>query len=160
MNTILYALRDPGLVEAGVVELCRFDAGANIVTEGESGRALYLIESGQVRVSERVQLEDRRHIRPGLCDLGPGEVFGELGLFEAAPRTATVTALETCDLRVIDAERLVAYMDANPALGYAVLRELFLVLGERLRQADRRLASLFAWGLKAHGIDRSLGDPD
>lgn len=156
MSGLLDVLRDDRLVDTGIAYLRDFLPGETIITEGEEGRSVYLIEHGQVRVSERVELEDRRHIQPGLCDLGPNEVFGELNLFHAAPRSASVVAIDSCRLRVLDAEGLVGFLDRHPELGYVVLRELFTVLSSRLRQADRRLGSLLAWGLKAHGIDQHL----
>ena len=156
MSQIQEILGDPQLVQAGIADRQEFDAGSTIIVEGSVGRSLYLIEQGSVRVLERVELEDHRHIQPGLCDLGPGEVFGELSLFEAAPRSASVVAVERCRLLVLDATDLADFFERRPELGYRVLRHLFSTLTGRLRQADRRLGSLFAWGLKAHGIDRHL----
>ena len=65
-------------------------------------------------------------------------------------------APEPCELLVFDAEALSRYFETHPERGYVVLKDLFGVLNRRLRQADRRVGSLFAWGLKAHGIDRHL----
>jgi CRP-like cAMP-binding protein len=156
MSDILQILRDPDLVETGVARRAVFEAGATIIVEGAEERTLYLIAQGSARVLERVELEGRRHIQPGLCDLGPGEVFGELSLFEAVPRSASVVAVDRCEVLLFDGAALVDYFDLHPARGYVVLRALFKVVNARLRQADRRLGSLFAWGLKAHGIDRHL----
>ncbi|HOP16831.1 MAG TPA: cyclic nucleotide-binding domain-containing protein [Gammaproteobacteria bacterium] len=156
MADILQILRNPQLVASGVAERRHFDSGQAIIVEGSDDRSVYLIEQGVARVSERVELEDRRHIQPGLCDLAAGEVFGELSLFESGPRSASVVALEPCELLVFDAEALAGHFERHPEQGYVVLKELFSVLNRRLRQADRRLGSLFAWGLKAHGIDRHL----
>ena len=156
MSEIHEVLHNPGLAERGIAEHCRYDAGEAIIVEGEEGRSVYLIESGSVRVSERVELADAKHIRPGLCDLGAGDVFGELSLFDLGPRSASVVALEPCELLVFDAEALSVYFDRHPEQGYRVLKGLFSILNTRLRRADQRLGSLFAWGLKAHGIDRHL----
>lgn len=155
MNT-RQILRDPQLVTEGIAQHRHFVSGETIIVEGSDDRCVYLIEQGTARVSERIELEGSRHIQPGLCDLGAGEIFGELSLFEAGPRSASVVAIEPCELLVFDAAALAAYFDRHPELGYQVLKELFNVLNQRLRQADRRLGSLFAWGLKAHGIDRHL----
>lgn len=149
-------LKDPELLRSGIAERREYDNGETILVEGSIGRSLFLIEHGRVRVLERVELEDRRRIQPGLCDLGPGEVFGELSLFEPAPRSATVMAVEPCRLLEFDTEALTAFFDQRPEKGYLVLKDLFSVLTDRLRQADRRFGLLFAWGLKAHGIDRHL----
>lgn len=156
MSSVQGILSDPQLVEAGIAERRRFEGGESIIVEGQEDRRIYLIEGGSVRVAERVELEDERHIQPGLCDLGAGEVFGELSLFESAPRSASVVAIDDCDLLVFDAEGLAEYFDRHPERGYVVLKWLFSVLSGRLRQADRRFGSLFAWGLRAHGIDNLL----
>ena len=156
MSEIHDVLRNPGLVELGIAEHCRYDAGEAIIVEGAEDRSVYLIESGSARVSERVELADAKHIQPGLCDLNTGDVFGELSLFDLGPRSASVVALEPCELLVFDAEALSAYFDQHPEQGYLVLKGLFSILNTRLRRADQRLGSLFAWGLKAHGIDRHL----
>ncbi len=156
MSDIHSILSDARLVESGIAERRHYDGGQTIIEKGSEERGVYLIERGCVRVLERIELEDRRHIQPGICDLGEQEVFGELSLFDSGPRLATVVSVEPCDLLVYQAEALADYLDHHPEFGYVVLKELFNILTCRLRQTDRRLGSLFAWGLKAHGIDRHL----
>jgi CRP-like cAMP-binding protein len=144
------------LVAAGVADTRKFAAGEAIVEAGKEERAVYLIVGGTVRVTGRVELDDDRHIQPGLCDLGPGEVFGELSLFADAARSASVVAVDECDLLALDAAALEDYFDRHPEVGYAALKWLFSVINQRLRSADKRLEGVFAWGLRAHGIDRDL----
>ena len=156
MSNIERILRDPVFLELEIAEHMTYESGSTIVLEGSRGRGLYLILKGSARVSGRVELQDQRHIQPGLCDLHAGDVFGELSLFEDAPRSASVIAIETCELLLFDTDLLVSYFDQHPDKGYPVLQELFKILSERLRQADKRLGSLFSWGLKAHDIDRHL----
>ncbi len=127
-----------------------------IITQGERDSFLYVVESGQVRVTARVDIEGEHHISPGLVDLGPGAVFGELNLFEAAERSASVMAIDECTLLRIDSAELTAFLAQNTDLGYPLLQHFFQVLNERLRKADRRIERLMAWGLKAHGIERHL----
>lgn len=156
MSNIHNILCDPRFIDAGIAERVQFDSGESVISEGSQERAVYVIESGCVRVLERIELEDRRHIQPGICDLSAGEVFGELGLFEAGPRLASVVTVEPCVMLQFDAVALAQYLDSHPEFGYRVLKELFNILTCRLRKTDRRVGSLFAWGLKAHGIDRHL----
>jgi CRP/FNR family cyclic AMP-dependent transcriptional regulator len=156
MPNIGELLGDHRLKTAGIARERHLDSGEIVIQEGSDDRVVYLIQRGYVRVTERVELEDRRHIQPGICDLGANEVFGELSLFDPGPRLATVMTLKPCDLLVFDARALAGYFDQHPDFGYQVLKELFRVLSSRLRQTDRRVGALFAWGLKAHGIDKHL----
>lgn len=153
---MLSILRDPRLVQDGVADRRCYGTNDTVIAEGSEGRSLYLIESGRVRVSGRVELAGKRHIQPGLCDLEPDDVFGELSLFEEAPRSASVVAVQDCELLEFRADALAAHFDKYPERGYLVLKTLFNVLTTRLRRADRRLESIFAWGLKVHGIDEHL----
>ncbi len=156
MSTANAVLTNPELVSLGIAQQRRYEAGEVIIVEGADDRCVYLIEGGVARVSERVEIEGAKHIQPGLCDLGAGAIVGELSLYESGPRSASVVAIEPCDVLVFDAEQLSTYLDQHPERGYIVLKDLFAVLNSRLRHADRRLGSLFAWGLKAHGIDQHL----
>ncbi|HIE55151.1 MAG TPA: cyclic nucleotide-binding domain-containing protein [Chromatiaceae bacterium] len=127
-----------------------------IVREGEKGRSLFYIERGKLRVTGRVQLDSERHVQPGICDMGAGEVFGELSLYGCRTRTATVTALSEAVVVELDGEQLAQFLHANPELGYRMLRALFETLADRLSRADRQMENLLAWGLKAHAIEKHL----
>jgi len=153
---MLVVLRDQALVAAGIAKHNTYAVNDSIVSEGMDDRRLYLIQKGSVRVSGRVTLPDGRHIQPGLCDLGPGEIFGELSLFEAGSRSASVIALEDVEVLEFDALALENYLDQHPEQGYVVLKTLLKIVSARLRQTDRRWEQLFAWGLKEHGIDQHL----
>ncbi len=78
-----------GLPESIIERLARALAqveaatGEIVITQGETGDRVYFIESGSVEITR-----DGRHV----AHLGPGEVFGEIALLRAIPRTATVTA--------------------------------------------------------------------
>ena len=153
---MLSILRDQALVTAGITKSNAYSVNDTIVSEGMDDRRLYLIEKGRARVSGRVALADGRHIQPGLCDLGPGEIFGELSLFDAGSRSASVIALGDVEVLEFDALALEGYLDQHPTQGYVVLKDLLKILTSRLRQTDRRWEQLFAWGLKEHGIDQHL----
>jgi Major Facilitator Superfamily/Cyclic nucleotide-binding domain len=90
---------------AAACSVVRAHAGDAIVTEGEEADALYVIVSGRVDVKARGEGEAEQHIRV----MEPGSYFGEIGLLERIPRTATVTALEDVELYRIDGD---AFLDA------------------------------------------------
>ncbi|OUS15952.1 hypothetical protein A9Q88_09385 [Gammaproteobacteria bacterium 50_400_T64] len=153
---MLVILRDQALVAAGIAKHNTYAVNDSIVNEGMDDRRLYLIQKGSVRVSGRVTLPDGRYIQPGLCDLGPGEIFGELSLFEAGSRSASIIALGDVEVLEFDALALESYLDQHPEQGYVVLKAVLKIVSARLRQTDRRWEQLFAWGLKEHGIDQHL----
>lgn len=153
---MLSILRAQALVTSGIAKNRTYAVNDTIVSEGMDDRCLYVIEKGRARVSGRVALADGRHIQPGLCDLGPGEIFGELSLFDAGSRSASVIALEDVEVLEFDAPALEKHFEQHPGQGYAVLKGLVNILSSRLRQTDRRWEQLFAWGLKEHGIDQHL----
>jgi CRP-like cAMP-binding protein len=75
------------------LRLKRFVAGQSVIEEGQPGDSFFLLAEGNVEVSR--QVGDRRVL---LARLRPGAVFGEMALISRAPRIATVTALDDCDL--------------------------------------------------------------
>jgi CRP-like cAMP-binding protein len=95
---------------AGRVRLRAFPAGRPVIRQGDRAQAFYVVRAGTLQVvDEDRPTGDRRVLRV----LGRGESFGELGLTEAAPRTATVEAIDDVQLFEIDRstfERLLADM--------------------------------------------------
>ena len=75
--------------------------GAIVMREGEEGFFAYLIQSGTVQAFTMV--EGRRKI---LGTIGVGEIFGEMALFNSGRRTASVVALEDCNLILITRQAL------------------------------------------------------
>lgn len=153
---LLPIIQDPDFPEGTAWRRRSFKANETIVREGAEDRTMYLVESGSLRVSGRVTLKNERHIQPGLADLKAGDLFGELALFESHARTASVVTIEPTILLEIDCTHLSLYLEQHPDLGYQLLKRMFMVLTNRLSQANQRVEHLFAWGLKVHGIDRHL----
>ena len=77
-------------------------AGSEILKEGDLGSTAFLIQSGQVRVV--AGRNAGREVELGI--LGVGQIFGEMALIFDEPRTASVEAIEDCNLIVINRETL------------------------------------------------------
>ena len=75
-----------------------FEAGREIIRQGEAGDRFYIVREGQVRVLRA----DGDQTARVLAVLGPGEFFGELALLNAAPRNATVVSLTPVRLWSLD----------------------------------------------------------
>ncbi|MBD3288927.1 cyclic nucleotide-binding domain-containing protein [candidate division KSB1 bacterium] len=105
-----------------------------VYLEGDTGENLYFLKKGRVKIS-RVN-EAGKEIT--LTMLEPGEIFGELGLFDDQPRQTTATALEDsliCMMRRADFEQL---MSNKPELGF----KLSKLMGLRLRHFENRIDDL------------------
>jgi CRP-like cAMP-binding protein len=116
----------------------RFDLGASIVAEGEPGRSMYIVHSGELVVSKIA--ESGRVIR--MTRLGPGDFFGEMTLIEPETRSATVVAETSTVLYELTARNLYAYYKADIHAYVIVMQNINRELCRRLRRADNRIAKL------------------
>ncbi len=119
---------------ARLVRERRRPRGGMILSQGDPGDALFLIRSGQVKVS--VVAEDGREVI--LSVLGAGSFFGELALLDDEPRSAHVIAMEDTVLLQLHREDFRGRLKLSPELSISLLREL----SQRLRRADDTIASL------------------
>lgn len=147
-NLINEIINDPQFIKGIAWDRRNFSANQTIVKEGDVGKSLFFIETGQLRVSVHVEMEERRNVKTGLSDLGKGDLFGDTCLHESSVRTASVIAITDGSLLEINGERLGAYLDAHPIKGYAFYKKLFEILFKRLQSGNRRIEYLLAWGLK------------
>jgi CRP/FNR family cyclic AMP-dependent transcriptional regulator len=108
--------------------------GTVIMRAGDPTDSLYIVMSGRLKVM--MGEADGKEVI--LSILGPGEFFGEMGLIDDNPRSATVTAIEGCELLAVSKRAFKKCLGENLALAMAVMR----VLVQRLRAADRKIGSL------------------
>lgn len=103
----------------------RVHVGHTILRQGDSGEEMYLIASGRVSVS--IALAHDEEISVG--ELGPGDAFGEIALFDSQARTATVTALETSELHALSRTAFSDFILQRPIVALRLLK----ALAQRLR---------------------------
>ena len=108
--------------------------GEVLFEEGEPGNRLYIITEGKVKLSH-TSMDGRENL---LAVLGPGEIIGELTLFDPGPRSTTATAVSPVTLLHLDHADLNAILDTNPTMGKHMLR----ALARRLRRTNESLADL------------------
>lgn len=108
-----------------------FERGAVVFRQGEDGDALYLVESGAVKIS--CLSPDGREVV--LAVMGPGEVFGELSLFDAGVRTADATAMEDTVALALSHAVFRPFLAEHPAVAVHLLE----VMAGRLRETGEAL---------------------
>jgi CRP/FNR family transcriptional regulator, cyclic AMP receptor protein len=116
----------------------RFDAGATVVAEGDQGRSMFIVHSGQLVVSKR--LESGRVLR--MSGLEPGDFFGEMTLIEMQNRSATVVAENPTVLYELTARELYTCYKTDIHAYVMVMQNINRELCRRLRRADNRIAEL------------------
>ena len=109
--------------------------GAVVVTEGDAPKGLYLVLSGRLKVF----LNDDAGREVVLTIEESGSAFGEISLLDEEPRSASVAAIEPCELVVIGREALFDLLRKNPELSLAMIRSL-AALVRRLSGNIRTLA--------------------
>src|SRR3984893_16467489 len=118
----------------------RFEVGATVVAEGEPGRSMFIVHSGELVVSKLG--DSGRVIR--MAGLAPGDFFGEMTLIEMQNRSATVVAESPTVLYELAARKLYAYYKADIYAYVMVMQNINRELCRRLRRADKRIAELDA----------------
>jgi CRP/FNR family transcriptional regulator, cyclic AMP receptor protein len=108
--------------------------GEVLFREGDEGERLYVVTAGKVKLG-RTSADGRENL---LAILGPGQMFGELSLFDPGPRSATVTAVTDCTLQSLGHDELGRWLDGRPE----VARALLVQLAVRLRKANDVVADL------------------
>ena len=115
----------------GEISLARGDI---LFNEGDTGDQLYVVVRGKLKLG-RHGATGRENL---LAVLGPGQMFGELSVFDPGPRSATATAVTTCTLRVLDHTDLVPWLTGRPAVSMGLLGQL----AGRLRRANDVVSDL------------------
>jgi len=107
---------------------------STIMAAGDLTDSLYIVLSGRLKV----MMSDADGREVILTILGPGEYFGEMGLIDDSPRSASVVTIEPCELLSIAKRDFKQSMEQNVDLAVTVMRGLV----KRLREADRKIGSL------------------
>lgn len=134
-NPLFCFLNEEQLTEVDELIVERFyNKGRIVFIEGEKGEAVYLLRSGRIKITTQAD-DGREQI---LHFVHPGEVFGEVVLYDGGTYPATAETIEDSRIGMIrnsDMDRLTL---SNPEIALAMLR----ILSKRLRNAQRQINEL------------------
>jgi CRP-like cAMP-binding protein len=103
-----------------------FAAGQSIFSQGDTGSTMYVVHEGEVDLLVNGQKVEK---------LGPGGVLGEMGLIDAAPRSASAVARTDCKLIPVNRQRFALLVQHTPDFALQLMR----VMAGRLRVMDQML---------------------
>ena len=136
MQAPLFSALDPEAAAAlrAATTVVRLVKGQVLFSEGERGDRLYVVEEGKVKLG--TTSSDGRETL--LAVVGPGEMIGELSLFDPGPRTATATALTEVLLRGLGHDALRPWLAGRPEVAEPLLK----ALARRLRRTNEQMSDL------------------
>ena len=118
-----------------VTKIRRFSAGTPIFIEGDQGDGLYVVRSGTVQISARVNQGERRR----LGRIGAGDFFGEMAVIDNEPRSATATAEVDTELYFIPSAAILQMLELSPKLAISLV-SLKVRMKEVTRSVSRAAA--------------------
>jgi CRP-like cAMP-binding protein len=112
----------------------KISKGGILFKEGDEGEHVYVIVDGKLKLGT-ASGDGRENL---LSILGPGEMFGELSLFDPGPRTSTATAVTDTKLLSLSHEKLIPWLQGNPEVSLHLLARL----AQRLRRTNEAVGDL------------------
>ena len=132
--SLFEGLSEEDLQELGrSLEPRRFPAGTMIFDQGDTGSAMYIVQSGDINI----HLPGEGSRRISLKDIARGEYFGELALFDEMPRSASALATTHAVLLELQRDTLESFLERRPKVAMAILR----TMSERLRETNTMLSA-------------------
>ena len=108
--------------------------GQTLFKEGDDGDHLFIVTSGKIKLGTKAQ-DGRENL---LMILGPGDMFGDLSLFDAGPRTATATAVTESRLLSLGQNKVMPWVKEHPEISIHLLARL----ASRLRRTNEIVGDL------------------
>jgi CRP/FNR family transcriptional regulator, cyclic AMP receptor protein len=116
------------------VLVVKLDRGERLFSEGDKGDRLYIILTGKIKLTKAAP-DGRENL---LSVHGPGEMFGELSLFDPIPRTSSATAITQAELAGLAHDAMRAFLATRPEVSIHLLQ----ALAQRLRRINEVKADL------------------
>lgn len=111
-----------------------FSKGTVLFKEGDTGTEMYLVCSGEVKLTRKTPNGEIV-----LAVLGFGEFFGEMSVITNQPRTVTAEVVSDCRLNIISKDILETLISSNPLVALSILKKLLF----RLESAYNQIEDLF-----------------
>lgn len=119
---------------AALAQVRKLETDTTVFHEGDPSDQIFVVVNGRVKIVT-TSSDGKEFI---LSVLGAGQVFGEMGLLEEAPRSASVSTITEVELLVIKHDDFDHLLKTSPGIS----RKLMAILSRRLRRANSKMESL------------------
>ena len=124
---------DTRALRAGVTDV-ELGRGERLFDEGDDGDQLYVVIDGKIKLT-RASVDGRENL---ISLIGPGEMFGELSLFDPRPRTMSASAVTDVRMAALAHDYLRSWLSGHPD----VALHLLAALARRLRRTNEVMSDL------------------
>jgi len=114
----------------------RFNEGETIFSEGDESIHCYKILSGKVEITLKVPGEPGQDRAEHIATCGAGEIIGEMGVIESAPRSASAIAIEPTLCKSYSVDEIISLLQDDPHEALAYVRTLI----QRVRQSNKKMS--------------------
>jgi len=138
-NEIFRPLNDREIaVVSKFVDEKNYPAGSSLFYENMKGEAMYIVVSGQVRLSKMLSEGEEKT----LTTMGAGDYFGENALLEEGPRTVTAIVSQDSSLLIIKRAAFNKLLEEEPKAAVKIIMGMYQVLSGRIRKASPKLQQM------------------
>lgn len=139
-----------------------FENGQHLIDQGKTQNAIYVIETGEVRIERRLKVRAKYVVDNGkvrversvdgaedsytnveIARLGAGAIFGEMSFLDGQPVSANVIAVGTVEALCIDVKSIKQAMKEDPSFAGRFYHSIAEILVNRLRATSKRAASRY-----------------
>jgi CRP/FNR family transcriptional regulator, cyclic AMP receptor protein len=111
-----------------------YQAGEYLFEKGQPGTAMFIIKTGEVKV-----VVPGNEAEAELATIKPEDFLGELALLDDTPRSASAKATEKTEALAFFREDLNELTNTNPAIAAKIMRDLAIIIGQRLKSSNEQL---------------------
>ncbi len=143
----VFSLLAPEEVEkvAEHLSAAELEAGQTLFREGEKGNDLYILADGAAAVS--IQLPDGGTHE--IARFAPGDFFGEMSIFDDAPRSASCTAIARSTLYSLSRDAFMDVIAQHPRIALKLMYRMLNITTQRLRGTSEFVSEMVQWGESA-----------
>lgn len=113
-----------------------------IFSEGAEGKELFIVNNGTVNIVKKIGTTMGENETQTLANLRSGEYFGEFTFFLGGIHSASAVAEGDVSILVLDRSDFNQIAQDDPMLGYTIMKEITIYMGELLREMNKKFAKL------------------
>jgi diguanylate cyclase (GGDEF)-like protein len=143
----VFSLLSHGEVERVTAHLASVELaqGQTLFREGEAGKELYILAEGKVAITISVPDGAEQQI----AQFSPGDFFGEMSIFDNAPRSATCRAVTRSVVFSLSKDAFSHIISQQPRIALKLMYRMLNVTTQRLRDTSQFVSEMVLWGESA-----------